>query len=106
MARTRPPADTDASDAVTVDGADETAAKAAATATFEGALTALESVVVRLEKGDLSLEESLVAYEDGVRLVHAAKQKLDSMQTRLEQLLDDGSTKSIRKQSDSSQADG
>jgi|GEM_PF-469922 len=105
MARTRPPADTDASDSVTADGADA-ADKAAATATFEGALTALESVVVRLEKGDLSLEASLVAYEDGVRLVHAAKAKLDSMQTRLEQLLDDGSTKSIRKQSDSSQADG
>ena len=103
MARTPPPADNDKAD-LPVDVS--SAAKAAATATFEGALAALEGVVARLEKGDLTLEQSLVAYEDGIRLVHAAKGKLDGMQTRLEQLLDDGSTKSMRKQSDSTQADG
>ena len=103
MARTPPPADNVKADLpVDVTSAD----KAAATATFEGALAALEGVVARLEKGDLTLEQSLVAYEDGVRLVHAAKGKLDAMQTRLEQLLDDGSTKAMRKQSDSTQADG
>ncbi|HEY1097790.1 MAG TPA: exodeoxyribonuclease VII small subunit [Myxococcota bacterium] len=67
---------------------------------FEAALTALEQVVVRLEKGDLSLEESLVAYEAGVRLVQQAKGRLDGMQSRLEQLLGDGSTAPLRRQSD------
>lgn len=59
---------------------------------FEKALENLERVVVRLEKGELSLEESLTAYEDGVRLVQAARDRLDGMQSRLEQLLHDGKT--------------
>lgn len=57
---------------------------------FEAALAQLESVVVRLERGELSLEESLSAYEDGVRLVQVAKNRVDGMQSRLEQLLHDG----------------
>jgi exodeoxyribonuclease VII small subunit len=67
---------------------------------FEAALAALESVVTRLEKGELSLEESLHAYEEGVRLVHAARGRLDGMQKRLDQLLDDGSTRPLKKKSD------
>lgn len=68
--------------------------------TFETALQALEGVVTRLEKGELSLEESLQAYEEGVRLAHAARGRLDAMQTRLDQLLDDGSTRPMKKKSD------
>ena len=68
--------------------------------TFEAALAALEDVVVRLEKGDLSLEDSLVAYEAGVRLVHQARGRLDGMQSRLEQLLSDGGTAPLKRQSD------
>jgi exodeoxyribonuclease VII small subunit len=68
--------------------------------TFEAALAALERVVVRLEKGELSLEGSLQAYEEGVRLAHAARGRLDSMQKRLDQLLDDGSTRPLKKKSD------
>ncbi len=67
---------------------------------FEAALAALENVVTRLEKGELSLEESLHAYEEGVRLVHAARGRLDGMQKRLDQLLDDGSTRPLKKKSD------
>lgn len=64
----------------------------AAELTFEMALARLEEVVVRLERGELSLEASLAAYEEGVRMVHAAKGRLDGMQARLEQLLHDGTT--------------
>jgi exodeoxyribonuclease VII small subunit len=67
---------------------------------FEAALAALESVVTRLEKGELSLEESLQSYEEGVRLVHAARGRLDVMQKRLDQLLDDGNTRPLKKKSD------
>ncbi len=67
---------------------------------FEAALAALERVVVRLEKGELSLEESLHAYEEGVRLAHAARGRLDGMQKRLDQLLDDGGTRPLKKKSD------
>ena len=69
----------------------------AATPTFEEALENLERVVVRLEKGELSLEQSLTAYEEGVRLVNAARQSLDGMQSRLEQLLHDGKTGPLMK---------
>jgi exodeoxyribonuclease VII small subunit len=69
--------------------------------TFEKALEKLELVVVRLEKGELSLEESLTAYEEGVRLVQAAKDRLDGMQSRLEQLLHDGKTAPLTSSSSS-----
>lgn len=65
--------------------------------TFEEALENLERVVVRLEKGELSLEQSLTAYEEGVRLVNAARERLDGMQSRLEQLLHDGKTAPLMK---------
>ena len=68
--------------------------------TFEAALASLDAVVIRLEKGELSLEESLQAYEEGVLLAHAARGRLDAMQTRLDQLLDDGSTRPMKKKSD------
>lgn len=64
---------------------------------FEEALENLERVVVRLEKGELSLEQSLTAYEEGVRLVNAARERLDGMQSRLEQLLHDGKTAPLMK---------
>ncbi len=59
---------------------------------FEKVLKKLEDVVVRLEKGDLPLEESLKAYEEGVGLVRAAQGRLDGMDKRLEQLLKNGAT--------------
>jgi exodeoxyribonuclease VII small subunit len=59
---------------------------------FEAALNRLEAVVQKLEKGDLSLEQSLSAYEEGVRLASAARGRLEGLQGRLEQLLADGST--------------
>ncbi|MDP2342835.1 MAG: exodeoxyribonuclease VII small subunit [Deltaproteobacteria bacterium] len=71
---------------------------------FEAALAQLESVVVKLERGELSLEESLTAYEDGVRLVQAAKARLDGMQSRLEQLLHDGKTGPLEKAASSDKA--
>ena len=59
---------------------------------FEQLLKKLEDVVVRLERGELPLEESLKAYEEGVRLVRDAQGRLDGMDKRLEQLLKDGTT--------------
>jgi exodeoxyribonuclease VII small subunit len=60
--------------------------------TFEAVLKKLEDVVARLEKGELPLEESLKAYEEGVGLVRAAQGRLDGMDKKLEQLLKDGRT--------------
>jgi exodeoxyribonuclease VII small subunit len=38
------------------------------TPTFEAALQKLDEIVQKLEKGDLPLEQSLLLYEEGVRL--------------------------------------
>jgi exodeoxyribonuclease VII small subunit len=64
---------------------------------FEEALARLEAVVGRLERGELSLEESLTSYEEGVRLVAAARGKLEGLQGRLEELLADGTKKKLEK---------
>jgi len=56
---------------------------------FEEALGELEEVVERLESGELSLEESLAAFEQGVRLVKHCNQKLTEVEKRIELLVKD-----------------
>ena len=56
---------------------------------FEGALEELEKVVERLESGDLSLEDSLAAFEEGVRLVKFCNQKLTDVEKKIELLVKD-----------------
>jgi exodeoxyribonuclease VII small subunit len=56
---------------------------------FEEALEALEQVVERLESGELSLEESLAAFEQGVRLVQFCNQKLNEAEKKIELLVKD-----------------
>lgn len=57
-------------------------------AKFEENLTALETVVERLERGDLSLEDSVKLFEQGVALSGACKVELDSAEGRIQVLLD------------------
>ncbi len=59
-------------------------------ATFEEQLKTLESVVERLEKGDLPLEESLSLFEQGVSLADACKTQLESAEGRIQVLLQRG----------------
>jgi exodeoxyribonuclease VII small subunit len=56
---------------------------------FEQALQSLEGVVERLESGELSLEESLSAFEEGVRLVKFCNHKLNEVEKRIEVLVKD-----------------
>ena len=58
-----------------------------ATPRFEDALAELEGLVQRLEKGELPLEESLVAFERGVTLVRALSERLAQVEQRVEVLL-------------------
>jgi exodeoxyribonuclease VII small subunit len=55
--------------------------------TFEGALERLESIVQKLEKGELTLEESLRLYEEGVRLSRLCHEKLEEAEGRIEVLV-------------------
>ena len=59
------------------------------TPSFEAALKQLEEIVQRLEKGDLTLEESLRLYEEGVRLSRLCHGKLEEAQGKVEKLLTD-----------------
>lgn len=59
-------------------------------APFESVLSDLETVVSELEAGALGLDESLKAYERGVKLVRAAQTRLDQMEGRLEELTQNG----------------
>ncbi len=52
--------------------------------TFEQALERLESIVDRMEAGELSLEESIHAYEEGVKLADFCAGKLDEAERRIE----------------------
>ncbi|WP_163616465.1 exodeoxyribonuclease VII small subunit, partial [Klebsiella pneumoniae] len=46
------------------------------TASFESALGELESIVTRLESGELPLEDALNEFERGVQLARQGQQKL------------------------------
>ena len=53
---------------------------------FEDALRRLETIVERLESGDLPLEESLRLFEEGVGLTRVCAGRLDEAQRRIEML--------------------
>ena len=54
---------------------------------FEQALAELESLVERLERGDLPLEEALRTFERGVELTRHCQSSLKAAQQRVEILL-------------------
>ena len=58
---------------------------------FEQSLAQLEKTVSLLESGDeLTLEESLKAFEDGIRFARLCRQTLDDAELRIQQLTEDG----------------
>ena len=63
--------------------------------TFEHSLKKLETIVDKLEKGDLTLEESLKLFEEGVGLSAACKKELEAAEGKVQILIKqrDGSLK-------------
>ncbi len=59
-----------------------------AVAQFEQSLDELETLVQRMEKGDLSLDESLAAYERGVGLYRRCQAALEQAELRVRLLAD------------------
>ena len=53
---------------------------------FEQAFEALEEIVSELEGGGQSLEESLAAFERGVKLVRLCRERLEAARVRLSEL--------------------
>lgn len=56
--------------------------------TFEDALRDLEQLVIRLERGDISLEESLQAFEQGVNLTRTCQKALQEAEQKVQILID------------------
>lgn len=57
--------------------------------TFEKALADLEEIVAKLEKGGISLNESLALFEKGVKMSRFLRAELDKAERKVEILLKD-----------------
>jgi len=57
---------------------------------FEDGLEELEATVTKLESGELTLEDSLAAFERGVGLVKMLNERLGAVEQRIEVLTRDG----------------
>jgi len=68
------------------------AEKVAENMTFEAALERLEGIVRKLEAGELSLDDSLSVFEEGVRLSGFCHKRLDEVEKKVQLLLADGRT--------------
>ena len=60
---------------------------------FEAAIAELETIVRKLEEGDLALEQSLVLYERGVQLSRFCHASLEKAERRIEILNERGELK-------------
>jgi len=54
---------------------------------FEEALKKLEKIVEDLEKGDLSLDEALKKYQEGIELARLCAQRLESAKKKIDVLV-------------------
>ena len=54
--------------------------------TFETGMSELEALTVRLETGDMTLDETMKTYEKGVTLAAQLKRQLEDSRKRIEQI--------------------
>ena len=55
---------------------------------FEQSMKRLEAIVEELEGGELSLEDSIARYEEGIKLSRRLGQVLDESEKRIERLVE------------------
>ncbi|MEN9017729.1 MAG: exodeoxyribonuclease VII small subunit [Hellea sp.] len=65
--------------------------------TFENALNELENIVSKLERGEVTLEESIAIYERGAKLKAHCEGKLKDAQLKVEKIIlnKDGKAKTV-----------
>ncbi|MHC1480290.1 exodeoxyribonuclease VII small subunit [Frateuria aurantia] len=68
--------------------ASSTDAASGAVAGFEQSLTDLEQLVVQMERGEQSLDESLKSFERGIGLYRQCQQALEQAELKIRLLLD------------------
>ncbi|MEO6829510.1 MAG: exodeoxyribonuclease VII small subunit [Acidobacteriaceae bacterium] len=66
-------------------------------ASFEESLKQLESIIGKLERGDLPLEESVRLFEEGIQLATTCKTDLETAEGKVQMLLkqQDGTLKPV-----------
>lgn len=62
---------------------------------FEDAMKKLESIIEKMEKGDIPLNESLKLFEEGVKLTRFCSQELQKAEKKVELLTRDAGGKLI-----------
>ncbi len=63
---------------------------------FEAALASLEELVTAMEDGELSLEESMLAFEKGIKLTRECQQALQQAEQKVQVLINEnGETKTV-----------
>lgn len=60
------------------------------TQTIEEALMELDSIVERLESADISLEESFLTYQSGMKLLKECSEKIDTVEKKMLMMNEDG----------------
>lgn len=60
---------------------------------FEKSMTELEEIVIQLEKGELSLEDSLKQFEKGISLARKCQEVLNHAEQKIETLVTSSSVK-------------
>lgn len=60
---------------------------------FESAINELENIVMQLEKGEATLEESIALFTEGMELSKFCSQKLDTVEQKITQLVKDSNGK-------------
>ena len=62
------------------------------TVNFEVSLKKLEKIIEKLEDGDISLEDSVKSFEEGIGLVKECQKQLSQAELKVKKLLDNGDT--------------
>lgn len=60
--------------------------------TFEEAIKKLEATIEKMEQEELTLEESLNNFQEGMKLTRHCKNILNQAEQKVEMLLEDGTT--------------
>lgn len=60
---------------------------------FEGAMQRLEEITQNLESGDLSLEDSIDVFEEGMKLAKFCTKKLEEAEKKVTKLVQEGEGK-------------
>ncbi len=69
--------------------------KKKSTSLFEDSLTEIEQLVVQLEQGEISLEDSLKSFERGVNLTRVCQKALQAAEQKVQILIEKNGTQNL-----------